>query len=173
VEIAFGILRLFTGISQAGNFVRTFLHLGFNEDESGRVVWDGANANIAARQLPINFRFARPGGAAAMYEPGSEGVLWWGDYRDEAGGLPEAELLARCRASGTCPKVFETFGSAEFWGLRMSPNLVGTRADRASSSQGQRSRHWDRVRMARRGVGKNSEFWSGQLGPPWFLLESR
>lgn len=118
------------GISQSGNFVRTFLHLGFNEDESGRVVWDGANAHIAARQLPINFRFARPGGAAAMYEPGSEGVLWWGEYRDEARGRPEAGLLARCRASGTCPKVFETFGSAEFWGLRMSPVLVGTRADR-------------------------------------------
>jgi hypothetical protein len=118
------------GISQAGNFVRTFLHLGFNEDESGRVVWDGANAHIAARQLPINFRFARPGGAAAMYEPGSEGVLWWGDYRDRARGRPTAGLLARCRASGTCPKVFETFGSAEFWGLRMSPTLVGTRADR-------------------------------------------
>jgi hypothetical protein len=118
------------GISQAGNFVRTFLHLGFNEDESGRVVWDGANAHIAARQLPINFRFARPGGAASMYEPGSEGVLWWGDYWDQARGRPEAGLLARCRASGACPKVFETFGSAEFWGLRMSPNLVGTRADR-------------------------------------------
>ena len=118
------------GISQAGNFVRTFLHLGFNEDESGRIVWDGANAHIAARQLPINFRFARPGGAAGMFEPGSEGVLWWGDYEDRARGLKSSGLLDRCRASGTVPKVFETFGSAEFWGLRMSPNLVGTAADR-------------------------------------------
>ena len=118
------------GISQAGNFVRTFLHLGFNEDEAGRVVWDGANAHVAARQLPINFRFALPGGAAGMYEPGSEGVLWWGDYEDKARGRKSAGLLARCRAAGTCPKVFETFGSAEFWGLRMSPNLVGTGADR-------------------------------------------
>jgi hypothetical protein len=118
------------GISQAGNFVRTFLHLGFNEDEAGRVVWDGANAHIAARQLPINFRFAVPGGAATLYEPGSEGVLWWGDYEDAVRGRPAAGLLARCRAAGTCPKVFETFGSAEFWGLRMSPNLVGTAADR-------------------------------------------
>jgi hypothetical protein len=118
------------GISQAGNFVRTFLHLGFNEDESGRIVWDGANAHIAARQVPLNFRFARPSGAARQYEPGSEGVLWWDDYEDKARGLKSAGLLARCRAAGTCPKVFETFGSAEFWGLRMSPNLVGTAADR-------------------------------------------
>ena len=43
---------------------------------------------------------------------------------------PTAGLLDRCRASGTVPKVFETFGSAEFWGLRMSPGLVGTKADR-------------------------------------------
>jgi hypothetical protein len=118
------------GISQAGNFIRTFLHLGFNEDESGRIVWDGANAHIAARQLPINFRFARPGGAAGMYEPGSEGVLWWGDYEDKVRALKSSGLLDRCRASGTVPKVFESFGSAEFWGLRMSPNLVGTAADR-------------------------------------------
>ena len=38
-------------------------------------------------------------------------------------------MLDRCRATKTCPKIFETFGSAEFWGLRMSPNLIGTKAD--------------------------------------------
>jgi hypothetical protein len=92
-------------------------------------VWDGVNPHIAARQNPLNFRFAIPGGAANLYEPGSEGVLWWGPYRDQARNRPEASLLDRCRATKTCPKVMETFGSAEFWGLRMSPGLVGTRAD--------------------------------------------
>jgi hypothetical protein len=38
-------------------------------------------------------------------------------------------MLDRCRVTKTCPKIFETFGSAEFWGLRMSPNLLGTNAD--------------------------------------------
>jgi hypothetical protein len=38
-------------------------------------------------------------------------------------------MLDRCGATKTCPKIFETFGSAEFWGLRMSPNLLGTSAD--------------------------------------------
>jgi len=118
------------GTSQAGNFVKSFLHLGFNEDESGRIVWDGANSHIAARQQPINFRFAMPGGAATLYEPGSEGVLWWSDHPDLARERKTTGLLARCRASGTCPKIFETFGSAEMWGLRMSPALVGTSADR-------------------------------------------
>ncbi len=117
------------GISQAGNFIKTFLHLGFNEDESSRIVWDGANPHIAARQLPINFRFARPGGAASMYEPGSEGVLWWGTYTDSVRGLKTGSLLDRSIEANVCPKVFETYGSAEYWGLRMSPGIVGTEAD--------------------------------------------
>jgi hypothetical protein len=117
------------GNSQSGNFIKTFLHLGFNQDEAKRIVWDGANPNIAARQNPLNYRFAIPGGAAGLYEPGSEGALWWGDYQDQARGRPAAGLLDRCRASRTCPKIVETFGSSEFWGLRMSPGLVGTKAD--------------------------------------------
>ena len=118
------------GVSQAGNFIKTFINLGFNEDEAGHIVWDGANPHIAARQLPINFRFAFPGGAASLYEPGSEATLWWGDYTDVARGQRTASsMLDRSRASITCPKIFETFGSTEFWGLRMSPGLVGTKAD--------------------------------------------
>jgi hypothetical protein len=78
----------------------------------------------------LNFRFAAPSGAAAMYEPGSDGVLWWEDSPDEARHRPTAGLLDRCRASKTCPKIAETFGSAEFFNLRASPGLVGTSADR-------------------------------------------
>jgi hypothetical protein len=119
------------GMSQSGNFIRTFIHLGFNEDESGRMVWDGANPGVAARQLAINFRFACVGGIATMYDPGSEGTLWWGDYTDTARGQQTpSSLLDRSRASKTSPKIFETFGSSEFWDLRMSPDLVGTKADR-------------------------------------------
>jgi len=118
------------GDSQSGNFIKTFLHLGFNEDESKRIVWDGANPNIAARQNPLNFRFAIPGGATGLYEPGSEPVLWWSTYKDDARSRPAASLLDRCTASKTCPKIVETFGATEFWGLRMSPGLVGTKADK-------------------------------------------
>ena len=116
------------GDSQSGNFIRTFIHLGFNQDEAGRIVWDGAFPRIAARQTPINFRFALPGGAATLYEPGSEGVLWWSKYHDRVRGLAPASLLDRCSATSTCPKIIEAFGSTEFWGLRMSPGLIGTDA---------------------------------------------
>lgn len=118
------------GNSQSGNFLRSFVHLGFNQDESGRRVFDGCNPNIAARLLALNFRFAAPSGAAAMYEPGSDGIVWWESYSDEARRRPTGGLLDRCRATETCPKIMETFGSAEFYNLRASPNLVGTRADR-------------------------------------------
>jgi hypothetical protein len=118
------------GTSQSGNYLRSFLNLGFNQDERRRRVFDGMNPNIAARQLAMNIRFAAPSGAAEMYEPGSEGVLWWEDYADAARGRHAGGLLARCRASDTCPKIIETFGSAEFYSLRVSPNLVGTRADK-------------------------------------------
>jgi hypothetical protein len=126
-KISFSVAR---GSSQSGNFLRSFINLGFNQDESGRIVWDGINPNIAVRQLAMNFRFASPGGGAELYEPGSDGVVWWSDYKDEVRRRPEGGLLDRCRATGTCPKVFETFGSFEFWGLRGSPDLVGASADR-------------------------------------------
>lgn len=119
---------ILTGTSQSGNFVRSFISLGFNQGEDGRRVFDGANPNIAARQVPLNIRFGVPGGAAGLYEPGSEGPLWWTRYNDAARGRGTASLLDRCHASATCPRIVETFGSAEFWGLRMSPNLVGTDA---------------------------------------------
>jgi hypothetical protein len=123
IKAALGI-----GFSQSGNFLRTFTHLGFNQDESRRIVWDGIEANIAGRQLAMNIRFAAPGGAAGATEPGSEAVLWWGSYDDKTRGLGKGSLLDRCHATHTCPKVFDLFGATEFWGLRMSPDLVGTDA---------------------------------------------
>jgi Alpha/beta hydrolase domain len=118
-----------TGQSQSGNSQKTFIHYGFNEDDSGprgRIVWDASNPHIAARQNPVNYRFALPGAAAQLYQPGSEAVVWWSRYADTVRGRPAASLLDRCRATSTCPKIFETLGSAEFWGLRESPNFVGT-----------------------------------------------
>ena len=38
----------------------------------------------------------------------------------------DASILDRCTATKTCPKVIEHFGSAEIWGLKLSPEWVGT-----------------------------------------------
>ncbi len=116
------------GNSQSGNYLRSFTHLGFNSGEDGARIFDGINPNIAARQIVLNLRFGFPGGAADAFAPGSEGTLWWGRYADKARGRKAASLLDRCNKDRTCPKIIETFGSAEFWGLRASPGLVGTDA---------------------------------------------
>src|SRR5271165_1541179 len=126
-KISYAIGR---GTSQSGNYLRSFIHLGFNQDEAKRIVFDGAHPNIAARQNPMNFRFAVPGGAADLYQPGSDGIVWWSDYTDEARHIASGGLLDRCNATKTCPKIVETFGASEVWGLRASPDLVGTKADR-------------------------------------------
>lgn len=112
------------GVSQVGNLVKTMIALGFNADEQGKRVWDGVQIHISGRRAPINHRFAMPGGSASLYMPGSEGVLWWGKAANTVRGGPPASLLDRCRASGTCPKIFETFGGAELWNQRMSAGLV-------------------------------------------------
>lgn len=114
------------GISQSGNTLKTFLLLGFNRDEGGHIVFDGANPHIAGRLTALNVRFGVPSGSGTLYEPGGEGVLWWTPYQDKARGRVAAGLLDRCTASGTCPKIFETFGSSEFNARLMTVALTGT-----------------------------------------------
>ncbi len=117
------------GVSQSGNYVRGLIHLGFNQDEAGRQVYDGAWPIIAGRRVALNFRFAIPDGVLKLYEPGSEGPQWWAPWPDPVRGLPSRGILDRCTASHSCPKVFEHFGSAEVWGLKLTPEWVGTAGD--------------------------------------------
>jgi len=118
------------GQSQAGNFIRQLIALGFTQDESSRQVYDGAWPVIAGKRISLNVRFALPDGAQKLYESGGEGAQWWGDYPDTVRGLPAKGILDRCTASKTCPKVIEHYGSAEAWALNLSPALVGTSADK-------------------------------------------
>jgi hypothetical protein len=116
------------GSSQSGTFLRALIRLGFNQDENGRLVWEGSNPNIASRVLDMNRRFATPGGAVDFYELGTEAPVWWEDWNDAPRGRGTSGLLDRCRATNSCPKIMETFGSSEIWTLRASFMLVGTDA---------------------------------------------
>jgi len=117
------------GISQSGRYTKNFLLLGFNEDEDGRIVWDGADPNIGGAMGQFNIRFAQPGNIANIFEPGAEGPLWWADYNDKARGRGVTGLLQRCRASHTCPKIFEDFGGPEMWYGRGGVGTAGTRGN--------------------------------------------
>jgi len=114
------------GISQSGRYTKNFILLGFNEDEDGRMVWDGADSNIAGAMGQFNIRFAQPGNIANIFEPGAEAPLWWERYNDRVRGRGVTGILDRCRATHTCPKIFEDFGGAEIWYGRGSIGIAGT-----------------------------------------------
>jgi hypothetical protein len=121
------------GISQSGRFLRTFMQLGFNEDERGRRVFDGLDPEIASYRISLNLRFAQPTRLAGTQHTekqfaGSDSPTTWGDERDRfartGGGL-----LDRCRRSHTCPKVFNTVSSTEYWQAAMSATTVDADSD--------------------------------------------
>ena len=117
------------GVSQSGNFLRGWLHLGFNQAETGTIVHDGMWPIIAGRRIALNFRWAQPDGVLELYQAGSEGPQWWLPHADEIRGLPAAGILDRCIATQTCPKIIEHYGSAEVWALKLTPAWVGTDAE--------------------------------------------
>jgi len=117
-----------SGVSQCGNFMKTFVHLGFNEDRAGRKVFDGVFAQIAARQTNINTRFSIPGGGGgvrsdhtAFGQAGTRGLSK--DYVDDV-AQRRGGILSRCEATGTCPKLFIGFSGTEFYVLQGSPLLT-------------------------------------------------
>ena len=116
------------GISQSGNYLRGWLHLGFNQSEDGSMLHDGMWPIIAGRRIALNFRWAQPDGAMELYQAGSEGPQWWLPHPDPVRGHPAAGILDRCTATRTCPKVIEHFGSAEVWALKLTPEWVGADA---------------------------------------------
>jgi hypothetical protein len=124
-RVSYSIAR---GNSQSGNFLRGWLHMDFNQAENGGRVHDGMWPIIAGRRIALNFRWAQPDGVLELYQAGSEGPQWWAKAPDRVRGLPPAGIQDRCKASRTCPKVIEHFGSAEIWALKLSPEWVGTDA---------------------------------------------
>ena len=126
----YGYIRkaIVRGSSQSGNFTRHFIHLGMNEDESGRIVHDGAWPLIAGRRVANNSRWGQPDGVLELYQMGSEGPQWWSAYPDKVRDLPTRGILDRCKKSHTCPKIVETFGGAEVFALKMTTSWVGTSA---------------------------------------------
>jgi hypothetical protein len=126
-QITWAISR---GRSQSGRFLRQLLHLGFNQDERNRQVYEGMWPIIASGRLPLNVRFATPDAASKLYEGGMEGPVWWTPSADPVRKLPAAGILDRCTATKTCPKIMEQLGGTEAWALYMSPSWVGTDAAR-------------------------------------------
>ncbi|GAB4019640.1 alpha/beta hydrolase domain-containing protein [Spirosoma koreense] len=111
------------GVSQCSNFCRTFLQLGFNQDESGKRVFDGINAHIATRRNSLNVRFGRPGGGGLQREdhlfPSNEAPFTWQITKDPVSGITGG-ILEACSPMGNCPKIMQTLSSSEYRQIRAS-----------------------------------------------------
>lgn len=107
------------GTSQSGRYLRDFVYRGFNEDEGGRIVFDGINPHIAGARLFLNHRFAQPNrmthiAHGFMFYPDVSFPFAYETQTDPLTGKVDG-LLARCAARGNCPKVIHTLSSTEYW----------------------------------------------------------
>jgi hypothetical protein len=111
------------GVSQCGNFKRTFLQLGFNQDEHKRMVFEGVNDHIGTRRISLNIRFGRPGGGGIRredhYFPSNEPPFTWDSSFEPISGITGG-ILDACNRTHTTPKIIQSFSSSEYWQLRAS-----------------------------------------------------
>ena len=112
------------GRSQSGRALRDFVYQGFNEDVSGRIVFDGIHPNIAgSRKTFTNYQFGQPGRWQKQHEdhlyPGDQFPFTYATLTDPVSGQTDG-LLERCLASNTCPNVIHSDGEAELWQARAS-----------------------------------------------------
>ncbi len=116
------------GTSQSAAFIRSTIHLGFNQDEDDRQVAEGAWPIIDGRQLFMNVRFALPDVITNAFMMADEAPVWWAPYPDPVRHNRPFGILSRCTMTKTCPEILETFGSNEMYEEKMSADLVGTTA---------------------------------------------
>jgi hypothetical protein len=112
------------GSSQAGRFLKDLIYQGFNQDEAGRIVFDGAIPHISAsRRTFTNYEFAMPGrfstGVEGHYYPGDEFPFTYETLTDPISKKTDG-WLARCRQQKTCPKIMHWDSGTESWQGRNS-----------------------------------------------------
>ena len=113
------------GGSQSAAFLHGFIFWGFNKDEAGRKVFDGAWPQVDGRMMVMNIRWGQPNNLMYLYMGGDEAPVWWADYPNLARGLPADGMLHRCTLDNTCPEILETFASAELHSEKFHGSLCG------------------------------------------------
>lgn len=118
------------GISQSGRVLRDFLYFGMNQDEAGRLVFEGAMPIIpGARRSFTNARFAQPGrNPGPQYDrlfPVLDFPFTYEVMEDRLSGRRDGILL-RCRQTNSCPVVIHMDSEFEFWGSQGSLIVTDT-----------------------------------------------
>jgi hypothetical protein len=115
-----------SGVSQTAAYLRDYIYLGFNEDESHRKVFDGIlPRNVGTDRVFINVRFADPNTYSAednhhdflqnSYPPFTYAVV-----TDPISGIHDG-IMKRPK---TDPVLIQIDSDSEFWELRGSLNVV-------------------------------------------------
>jgi len=112
------------GSSQSGRFLKDLIYQGFNQDESGRIIFDGAIPHISAsRRTFTNYEFAMPGRFSTAleghYTPGDEFPFTYETLTDLISKKTDGWLL-RCRQQNACPKIMHWDSGTESWQGRNS-----------------------------------------------------
>ncbi|MSP40230.1 MAG: hypothetical protein EXR70_17210 [Deltaproteobacteria bacterium] len=107
------------GSSQSGRFLKDMIYHGFNQDEAGKIIFDGAIPHISAsRRTYTNFEFAMPGRFATAveghYTPGDEFPFTYETMTDPLSKTRDGWLL-RCRQQNSCPKIMHWDSGTESW----------------------------------------------------------
>jgi Alpha/beta hydrolase domain len=122
-----GIRRAYaTGASQTGGYLRDYMYLGFNEDESHRKVFDAIIPTIAGTdRVFINVRFADPNVWSDQDDrhdllQNSYGVFTYAVHTDPVSGIRDGVM----KRPATDPLVFQIDSESEFWQLRGGLNVA-------------------------------------------------
>ncbi len=106
------------GRSQSGRFLRDFVYQCFNEDESGRKVFDAVAPHVAGGgRLFLNYEFARPVTSSQQHTNQLEPEVFPHAYNviEDAQTGRRDGILKRPK---TDPRVFHTQTSTEYWQKR-------------------------------------------------------
>ncbi len=112
------------GISQSGRVLRDALYYGMNQDEAGRLVFEGMMPIIpGARRSFTNARFAQPGrNPGPQFDrlfPVLQFPFTYPVMEDALSGQTDG-ILRRCTESNTCPRIIQADSEFEFWGAQAS-----------------------------------------------------
>ena len=112
------------GTSQSGRFLREYLYLGFNEDMSGKPVFEGMLPHVGGgRYTGINMRFGLPDrNPRHANDPAAIAdrfPMSYAETTEPFTGVKDS-LLSACSKTGTCPKIIQADSEYEWWGSRAS-----------------------------------------------------
>jgi hypothetical protein len=122
------------GVSQTGRFLRHFVYQGFNEDERGRIVFDGLIDQVGgAGRGSFNHRFGQQSRDQLQHfnilYPVDMFPFTDAEQLDPETGITDG-LLLRATRSGTVPKFFHVLTDSEYFnraGSLVHTDVTGTR----------------------------------------------